>query len=134
MISAIVLQELQFKATRSSGAGGQHVNKVSSKIELFFDIPKSSGLTENEKERLYKKLVSKLTKESVLLLQCSETRSQHKNKEIVIKKFFKLLKESLTVPKKRKKTKPSRSAIERRLQSKKRAALKKTNRGKPSLE
>ena len=134
MDNSSILQELQFKAIRSSGPGGQHANKVSSKVELVFDIAHSKGLSEAEKNRLFFKLKSKLSKENVLTLQCDESRSQHKNKDLVIKRFFELLKRALLVPKKRKRTKPSKGAIEKRLQAKKRAALKKVNRSKPKLD
>lgn len=134
MDSNSIIQELQFKAIRSSGPGGQHANKVSSKVELTFDIPNSKGLSVEEKNRLFFKLKSKLSKENVLTLQCDESRSQHKNKDIVIKRFFELVKKALLLPKKRKRTKPSRGAIEKRLQAKKRAALKKVNRSKPRLD
>lgn len=129
-----IIQELKFKAVRSSGAGGQNVNKVSSKVELTFDLENSNALTELEKNRLLKKLSTKLSKENLLLMQCEETRSQHKNKELVIQKFLETIQLNLVVPKRRKKTKPTRSAIEKRLKSKKRAALKKVNRGKPRLD
>ncbi|PKB42816.1 ribosome-associated protein [Cellulophaga sp. RHA19] len=129
-----IIQELQFKAVRSSGAGGQHVNKVSTKIELTYDLQNSTAVTDKEKERLLLKLSNRLTKENVLLLQCDDSRSQHKNKELAIKRFLELVKSALIVPKKRKKTKPSRSAIEKRLNTKKKSALKKANRKKPSLE
>ncbi|RTE54711.1 aminoacyl-tRNA hydrolase [Arenibacter aquaticus] len=129
-----IIQELKFKAVRSSGAGGQNVNKVSTKVELSFELEKSTNLSEIEKNRLLKKLAHKLTKEKELILQCEETRSQHKNKELVIKKFLKILETNLRVPKRRIKTKPTRSAIEKRLKSKKRAAQKKANRGKPDLD
>ncbi|KSA12945.1 alternative ribosome rescue aminoacyl-tRNA hydrolase ArfB [Maribacter dokdonensis] len=126
-----ILNELQFKAIRSSGPGGQHANKVSSKVELSFQIAASDGLTERQKKRLLLKLGNKLSKEGVLILQCDESRSQHKNKDLVIKRFFKLLEKSLIVPKARKKSKPTRSSIEKRLKSKKIASLKKNNRSKP---
>lgn len=129
-----IIQELKFKAVRSSGAGGQHVNKVSSKVELTFDLENSMALTDLEKNRLLKKLSSKLSKENILLMQCEETRSQHKNKELVIKKLLETLEANLVVPKRRRKTKPTRSAIEKRLKRKKKAALKKLNRGKPRLD
>tara|TARA_R110000868_G_scaffold68720_3_gene203238 strand:- start:18587 stop:18991 length:405 start_codon:yes stop_codon:yes gene_type:complete len=129
-----IIKELQFKAVRSSGAGGQHVNKVSSKIELLFDVVNSKSITETEKEKIYLKLNNRLTKENVLLLQCDESRSQHKNKEIVIKRFLHLIEDALKAAKKRKRTKPTKSAIERRLQSKKKAAQKKVNRSKPKWD
>ena len=126
-----ILTELQFKAIRSSGPGGQHANKVSSKVELSFHIESSTGLTERQKKRALLKLGNKINKEGNLILQCDESRSQHKNKELATKRFLKLLEKSLIVPKARKKSRPTRSSIEKRLKSKKLASLKKTNRGKP---
>ncbi|MDV7186942.1 alternative ribosome rescue aminoacyl-tRNA hydrolase ArfB [Lutibacter sp. TH_r2] len=134
MNSEIIIHELNFKAVRSSGAGGQHVNKVFSKIELFYNIEDSNGLSSEEKELLLKKLANKLSKDNTLILTCSESRSQHKNKELAIKKLFKLLKKSLIQPKKRKATKPSKSSIRKRLEKKKKQAYKKAFRRKPSLE
>ncbi|SEK99576.1 ribosome-associated protein [Maribacter orientalis] len=128
-----ILTELQFKAIRSSGPGGQHANKVSSKVELSFEPNTSNGLTEREKKRIQLKLDNKLTNDGVLILQCDESRSQHKNKQLVIKRFFKLLEKSLIVPKPRRKSKPTRSSIEKRLKGKKIASLKKINRGKPEF-
>ena len=129
-----IIKELQFKAVRSSGAGGQNVNKVSTKIELFFDLNNSDALSDTEKERLLLKLSHRLTKENKLLLQCDESRSQHKNKALVIKRFLQTIEIALKVPKKRRKTKPTRSAIEKRLKSKKKSAQKKVNRKKPEIE
>ncbi|TLF46602.1 alternative ribosome rescue aminoacyl-tRNA hydrolase ArfB [Maribacter aurantiacus] len=128
-----ILKELQFKAIRSSGPGGQHANKVSSKVELSFDVVNSSVLSETEKSRISKKLGSKLTNEGALLLQCDESRSQHKNKDLVVERFFALLEAALKIPKKRKASKPSKSAIEKRLKSKKANAEKKANRSKPEF-
>jgi ribosome-associated protein len=126
-----IIKELQFKAVRSSGAGGQHVNKVSTKIELVFDVYNSKSLDDTEKEKVYLKLKNRLTKGYVLLLQCDESRSQFKNKELAIKRFLKLLENALKEPKKRRATKPTKSAIEKRLKGKKKAAEKKVNRNKP---
>ena len=128
-----ILTELKFKAIRSSGPGGQHANKVSSKVELSFQLNTSNGLTEREKKRIQLKLHNKLTNDGVLILQCDESRSQHKNKQLVIKRFFKLLEKSLIVPKPRRKSKPTLSSIEKRLKGKKIASLKKINRGKPEF-
>lgn len=128
-----IIKELSFKAIRSSGTGEQHVNKTSSKIELTFDLQNSLSLTESEKILLKDKLSSKLTKENVLILFCEETRSQHKNKELAIKRFLSLLKTNLTRPKKRKPTKPSRASLKRKAESKQRNSLKKALRKKPKL-
>ncbi|TVZ16024.1 alternative ribosome rescue aminoacyl-tRNA hydrolase ArfB [Maribacter sp. MAR_2009_72] len=127
-----ILTEIQYKAIRSGGPGGQHANKVSSKIELTFNLNASAGLTDKEKKRILLKLKSRLTNDGLLILQCDETRSQHKNKELVLKRFFKLMNSTLTIPKPRKKSKPTRSSIEKRLKSKKIASLKKEQRSKPT--
>lgn len=129
-----IIKELSFKAIRSSGAGGQHVNKTSSKIELTFDLENSFTLSKKEKEVLKTKLASKLTNENLLILFCEETRSQHKNKELAIKRFINLIKENLKQPKKRKPTKPSRAAVQKRLNNKLNNSLKKALRKKPKLD
>ncbi|SHI42624.1 alternative ribosome rescue aminoacyl-tRNA hydrolase ArfB [Pseudozobellia thermophila] len=129
-----VIQELQFKAVRSSGAGGQHVNKVATKVELAFDVAESAALSEAEKERIFDKLANRINKDHVLQLQCDDSRSQSKNKALAIERFLELLEKALKRKKKRRKTKPSRSSIEKRLKSKKNQALKKANRGKPRID
>ena len=129
-----ILKELNFKAIRSSGAGGQHVNKTSSKIELTFDLENSNSLSDNEKEILKTKLSHKLTKENILILFCEETRSQHRNKDLAIKRFLVLLKMNLIRPKKRRQTKPSKNSVKRKAESKKRVSLKKVLRKKPNLD
>ncbi|WP_456378581.1 alternative ribosome rescue aminoacyl-tRNA hydrolase ArfB [Lutibacter sp.] len=133
MNSEKIIKELKFKAVRSSGAGGQHVNKVSSKVELIFDVLNSSNLLDEEKELLLKNLSSKLTKNGMLLLQCDESRSQHKNKEIVIKRFLEQIINGLKIPKKRKPSKPTKNSIQKRLEKKKKQAFKKAFRRKPEL-
>lgn len=129
-----IIKELSFKAVRASGAGGQHVNKFSSKVFLTFDIDESNSLNDNEKERLKISLKSRLTNENALTLSSSESRSQHKNKEIVIKRFLKIISDGLIVKKVRKKSRPNKASIRKRLEKKSRNALKKTNRRKPKIE
>jgi ribosome-associated protein len=133
MDSEKILTELSFKAVRSSGAGGQNVNKVSSKVVLSFDLPNSSSLSEEEKELVQEKLNSKLTTEGILILNCDEDRSQLKNKEIVIKRFLKLIQNALVIPKKRKPTKIPRSVIEKRIKEKRNTSETKQNRKKPDV-
>jgi ribosome-associated protein len=128
-----ILSELSFKAVRSSGAGGQNVNKVSSKVVLSFDLPNSQSLSDDEKALLLEKLKSKLTLEGVLILSCDEDRSQLKNKEIVTKRFLKLIQNALIIPKKRKPTKVPRSVIEKRIKAKRNTSEIKQNRKKPEL-
>ncbi|MCF6214013.1 MAG: aminoacyl-tRNA hydrolase [Flavobacteriaceae bacterium] len=130
----LLLNELNFKAIRSSGPGGQHANKVSSKIELTFDVLNSRILTEEQKELLFKNISFRLTKDSVLILFCDESRSQHKNKEIVQKRFLQLIEKGLTIPKKRKPTKPTKASVKKRLDSKKKLSVKKATRKNPDLE
>jgi len=128
-----ILSELSFKAVRSSGAGGQNVNKVSSKVVLTFDLNASKALSEEEKELLLSKLTSRLTSEAILILNCDEDRSQLKNKAIITKRFLELIEKGLKVPKKRKATKIPKSVIEKRLKDKSTTSEIKENRKKPKL-
>jgi len=129
-----ILSELSFKAVRSSGAGGQNVNKVSSKVVLSFDVPNSKALSEEEKELVYNKLSARLTSENILILNCDEDRSQLKNKDIVIKRFLDIITKSLIVPKPRKATKIPKSVIKKRLKDKKNLSEIKQSRRKPDFE
>lgn len=128
-----IISELSFKAVRSSGAGGQNVNKVSSKVVLTFDLLNSQSLSDDEKELSQKKLKSKLTSEGILILNCDEDRSQLKNKEIITKRFLEIIQKSLLVPKVRKATKVPKSVIEKRLKDKSTNSGIKQNRKKPEL-
>ena len=129
-----LVPELSFKAIRSSGSGGQHVNKVSSKMELHFDLKNSTVLSDYQKKLLFKSLKTKLTNNKELVLQCDESRSQHKNKELVIKRFLTLIEKGIIVPKKRKPTKKPKSAIKKRLKTKRIQSEKKAERKKPDLD
>ncbi len=129
-----IISELHFKAVRSSGAGGQNVNKVSSKVVLTFDVKQSQALTDEEKELLQTNLASRLTTEFVLILNCDEDRSQIKNKEIVIKRFLELVKKALIIPKERKATKIPKSVIRKRIKDKKNISDIKKSRKKLNLE
>lgn len=128
-----LLSELQFKAVRSSGAGGQNVNKVSSKVVLTFDLKNSGALTDEEKTLLETNIAARLTTDSVLILNCDEDRSQLKNKEIVTRRFLDILNKGLVVPKKRKATKVPKSVIERRIKEKRNLSVTKQTRRKPNL-
>ncbi|TDE54845.1 alternative ribosome rescue aminoacyl-tRNA hydrolase ArfB [Flavobacterium sp. GT3P67] len=126
-----IISELSFKAVRSSGAGGQNVNKVSSKVVLTFDLKNSQALTEEEKLLVETKLSSRLTTDSVLILNCDEDRSQFRNKELVTKRFLELIKNALIVPKIRKATKIPKSVIKKRIKDKKNLSEIKQSRRKP---
>ena len=128
-----IISELNFKAVRSSGAGGQNVNKVSSKVVLSFDLWNSKALSEEEKLLLEQNLEARLTNDKILILNCDEDRSQLKNKEIVIKRFLQIIKQNLIVPKERKATKIPKSVIKKRIQNKRNLSEKKQNRRKPDF-
>lgn len=120
-----LIRELNFKAVRSGGAGGQHVNKVSSKVVLFWNLAESNVFNEEEKSRLLKKLSNYISKEGTFTLSAEETRSQIKNKELVIQKLVALLKVALVQQKIRKETKVPKSVIRKNQENKKKLSLKK---------
>jgi ribosome-associated protein len=119
---------------RSSGAGGQNVNKVSSKVVLNFDLKNSQVLSDQEKALLEVTISNRLTTDSILILNCDEDRSQLKNKELVSKRFLQLIKKGLEIPKVRKATKLPKSAIRKRIKNKKNISEVKKNRKKPNLD
>ncbi|OIV42973.1 alternative ribosome rescue aminoacyl-tRNA hydrolase ArfB [Flavobacterium johnsoniae] len=129
-----IISELSFKAVRSSGAGGQNVNKVSSKVVLSFDLHASHALTEEEKSLLLTNIAPRLTTESILILNCDEDRSQLKNKEIVTKRFLEIITKGLYVPKVRKATKIPKSVIKKRIKDKKNISEIKQSRRKPNID
>ena len=122
------LPELTFSASRSSGAGGQNVNKVNTKVELRFDIASSSILTEEEKNRLLTKLAKRLTQEGILIIVSQTERTQLKNKAQCLMKFYELLESALTVQKKRKPTKPTLASKAKKMENKKRQSERKASR------
>ncbi|SHF85899.1 alternative ribosome rescue aminoacyl-tRNA hydrolase ArfB [Flavobacterium defluvii] len=129
-----IISELSFKAVRSSGAGGQNVNKVSSKIVLSFDLNASQALSEEEKLLLQSNISARLTSENILILNCDEDRSQLKNKEIVTKRFLEIIKKGLYVPKIRKATKVPKAVIKKRIKDKKNISDLKQSRRKPNID
>ncbi|MCP9199526.1 aminoacyl-tRNA hydrolase [Gramella sp. GC03-9] len=131
MEEAILLNELEFKAVRSSGPGGQHANKTATKVELSFDVQASEALSEPEKERIIRKLASRINKEGILKMSSEESRSQHTNREIVIQNFIEELKKALKRSKPRKKTKPTKASRIKRLKAKKKKSEIKANRKDP---
>lgn len=128
-----LVSELEFKAVRSSGAGGQNVNKVSSKVVLSFDLNNSKALSADEKMVLEAKLASRLTTNAILILNCDVDRSQLKNKSIVTKRFLTLIEQGLVIPKLRKPTKIPKSVIRKRIKEKKSLSDIKKSRRKPDF-
>lgn len=122
--------ELEFLTSRSSGPGGQNVNKVNSKVELRFDIPNSALLTDEQKEKLLARLVTKITTDGVLIVASQRDRSQLMNKEDATIKFYKLINAALKPVKRRKATLPTKSSIEKRLTYKRIKSEIKQNRQK----
>jgi ribosome-associated protein len=117
--------EFIFQTSRSGGPGGQNVNKVSSKVELYFNVQNSELLNDVQKEQLFEKYANKISQEKVLRLVCQTERSQLKNKELVVEKFYDLLQKAFYIEKKRKATKPGKGAVEDRIKEKKvRAGVK----------
>ena len=131
MDEELILTELDYKAVRSSGPGGQHANKTSTKVELSFDVENSGSLSGKEKLRIQKKLAGRINKDGFLKMSSEDSRSQHTNKEIVTQNFLFELKESLKKPKPRKKTRPTKASKIKRLKAKKKKSEIKANRKDP---
>jgi ribosome-associated protein len=134
MNNIALISELHYKAVRSSGAGGQNVNKVSSKVVLSFDLKNSRALSEEQKVLLEQNISTRLTADLILILNCDEDRSQLKNKEIITKRFLQIIKKGLEVPKERKATRVPKGVIRKRIKDKKNISQVKQNRKKPNIE
>lgn len=126
-----IIPYVRYKTSRSGGSGGQNVNKVASKVELLFDFKECELFSEEEKALISERLSSKIQSDGLLQVISQESRSQLENKDIALQKLVSLLTNALKVDKKRKKTKPSKKEIQKRLDSKRKQALKKINRKAP---
>jgi len=130
MNTSILDKELTFKTSRSSGSGGQHVNKTETRVELRFDLDASEGLSSSEQKRIRKALGNRISQAGVLTVASSNRRSQVLNKKEAVKKFYRLLKKALRRRPRRKGPKPLKANPAKRLRDKKKHAEKKALRGK----
>ncbi|WP_299524866.1 alternative ribosome rescue aminoacyl-tRNA hydrolase ArfB [Winogradskyella sp.] len=126
--------ELTYKAVRSSGSGGQNVNKVASKAVLYFDLENSKVFTDKEKQRLNEFFKNRLNKQGILVLDSDESRSQFRNKALVTQRFLTLIEEGLKEDKKRKPTKVPKAIKQKRLEAKRKNSEKKASRKKPDID
>ena len=131
---AIPRSELDVRVSRSSGAGGQHVNKTSSRVEIFWNVRSSGALTEEQRARLVERLRSRLASDGSIRIVASDMRSQSRNRSLAEDRLAELVRRALVVQKKRKPTKPTRAAKEARLESKKRQSHKKRERRNKSFD
>jgi ribosome-associated protein len=125
---SIPRSELDMRVSRSSGAGGQHVNKTSSRVEIFWNVLGSRALTEEQRARLREKLASRLTTEGSIRVVASDMRSQNRNRDLAEERLADLVRRALLIPKKRRPTRPTRASKEARLEGKKRLSHKKRER------
>ena len=131
MIDSVSFEnECLFKTSRSSGKGGQNVNKTETKVGLWFDVAASALFSDEEKTRILSQLASVITDDGFLQLTCDEQRSQLQNKQLVVERAIMMLEKALVVAKPRKKTKPSKATVEKRLEEKRKKSLKKFDRNK----
>jgi ribosome-associated protein len=120
--------ELDVRVSRSSGAGGQHVNKTSSRVEIFWNVVSSRAVSDEQRARLREKLASRLTTEGSIRVVASDMRSQSRNRELAEERLADLVRRALVIPRRRRATKPTRASKEARLDSKKRHSTKKRDR------
>lgn len=126
---SIPMQEVRFRFSRSSGPGGQHVNKTETRVELLFNVRTSPSLNDKQREQIEKKLGARISADGMLSVVAQRSRSQTRNREIALLKFRELLRKALKGTKKRIPTKPSKISSEKRIQKKKRRGeIKKSRR------
>jgi len=128
---AVPLEELRFSASRSSGPGGQHVNKTDTRVELRWSVAASPSLTDAQRARVLSRLANRINREGELVMTCSTERSQRRNRDLLIGRFATLLRAALARRRVRRPTAPSPGAAERRLAGKRRRSTVKKERTRP---
>jgi ribosome-associated protein len=131
---AVPRSELVYRASRSGGAGGQHVNTSSTRIELLWDFRRSSALDDSEKDRVRKKLAARIDAGGMVRVVAGNRRSQLQNRAAAEERLAKLIRDAMHVPKKRRATAPTKASRERRLESKKQQSRKKDSRRKGAFD
>jgi ribosome-associated protein len=126
--------ELDVRVSRASGAGGQHVNKTSSRVEIFWNIRLSRALGDDQRARLLERLASRLTTEGSIRVVASDMRSQSRNRDLAEERLAEMVRRALVVPKKRRPTRPTKASKEARLEGKKRQSHKKRERRNKSFD
>ncbi|OHB59242.1 MAG: hypothetical protein A2173_09800 [Planctomycetes bacterium RBG_13_44_8b] len=129
----IPYSELVFKASRSSGPGGQNINKLNTKVAVIFDIKNSNVFGSQQKQIIIKKLAGRLTKDEKLIITSQSFRTQKANRNAAIKRLFEVIRKAMEKPKPRKPTKPTLAAVEKRIKHKKSRSLLKQQRRKVEL-
>ena len=127
---AVPLSELRFRFSRSGGPGGQHVNRTATRVELLFDVAHSPSLTEEQRQRLLKRLAGRIDSEGILRVAAQSERSQLRNRQEAIERLQTLLRQALYIPKRRRRSRVPRWARERRLAEKRRRSEAKRYRRK----
>jgi ribosome-associated protein len=134
MVFTIPVHELEFRATRARGPGGQHVNKASTRVEVVWDLGRSAVLSDAQRARLLARLASRIDGHGRLRVVSDASRSQRRNLETAVERLHELVREALRVPRVRRPTRPTRASVERRLEAKRRRARQKRDRAHPADE
>jgi ribosome-associated protein len=134
MVFTIPVHELEFRATRARGPGGQHVNKASTRVEVVWDLGRSAVLSDAQRARLLARLASRIDGQGRLRVVSDASRSQRRNLETAVERLHELVREALRVPRVRRPTRPTRASVERRLEAKRRRARQKRDRAHPADE